>query len=90
MTFAARFRFFKGALARDENERWIVAVAFDAIQKKFRDLDRIEAAFRDETPDLGAGLVFQIVDHVAGSLRCGKPTARARSAKLRCNPVVLY
>ena len=78
MTFAARFRFFKRALARDQNERWIVVVAFDAIQKEFRDLDRIELAFGDETPDLGGGLVFQIVDHVAGSLRCREPTARAR------------
>ena len=66
------------------------AIALDAIQKEFRDLDRIEPAFRDETPDFRGGLLFQIVDHVARGLRSGEPTARARSAKLRRNPVVLY
>src|ERR1700722_1943805 len=69
MTFAARLLFPTSALARDENERWIVAGALDAIQKEFRNPDRIEPALRDETPDLGGGLVFQIVDHVARGLR---------------------
>ena len=69
MTFAARFRFLKRALARDENERWIVAVTFDATQKEFRNLDRIEPAFRDATPDFRSGLLFQVVDHVARGLR---------------------
>ena len=82
MTFAARFRFLKRALARDEDERWIVAVALDAIQKEFRNLDRIEAAFCDATPDFRGGLLFQIVDHVARGLRSGEPTARARFGKL--------
>ena len=81
MTFAARRRFLESALARDENERGILAIAFDAIQKKFRDLDRIEPAFRDETPDFCGGLLFQIVDHVARGLRSGEPTAIVRLGK---------
>ena len=81
VTLAARRRFVEGPLARDENERWIVAVALDAIQKEFRDLDRIEAALRDETPDFRGGLLFQIVDHVARGLRSGEPTAIARLGK---------
>ena len=34
-------------------------------KKEFRNLDRIEAPFREETPDCRGGLLFQIVDHAA-------------------------
>ncbi len=43
----------------------LLAVALDAVQKEFRNLDRIEAPFREETPDCRGGLLFQIVDHAA-------------------------
>ena len=81
MTLAARRRFLESPLARDENERRILAIALDAIQKEFRNLDRIEAASRDETPDFRSGLLFQIVDHVARGLRSGEPTAIVRLGK---------
>ena len=68
VTRAARRRFFKRALARDDNERRIVAVARDAVQEKLRDVDRVEAAFRDMPPDFSRGTLFQVVDHMAPSL----------------------
>src|SRR6478609_8544898 len=75
MTRAARRRLPQGALARDENERGIVTVALDAVEEEFRGFDRIEPAFRDEAPNLGGGLLFQIVDHVAGASVRAEPTA---------------
>ena len=81
MTFAARRRFLQRPLARDENERRILAIALDAIQKEFRNLDRIEPAFRDAAPDFCRGLLFQIVDHVASGLRSGEPIAIVRRGK---------
>ena len=81
MTLPARPRFGESPLARDENERRILAIALDAIKKEFRHLDRIEASSRDETPDFRAGLLFQVFDHVAMDLRPGEPTARVRLGK---------
>jgi hypothetical protein len=55
VTLAARLRLLQGSLARDENERRIVAIALDAAQKEFRNLDRVEPASRDEAPDFRGG-----------------------------------
>ena len=55
MTLAARLRFRESPLARDENERRILAVPLDATQKELRNLDRVEATSRDETPDFRGG-----------------------------------
>ena len=82
MTFAARFRFLKRALAGDEDERWIVAVALDAIQTEFRDFNRIEAAFCDATPDPRSDCFSKLSVMLREASVPGEPTARARSAKL--------
>ncbi len=70
LALPARFRFLQRPLAGDQNERWIVAVALDAIEEEFRSLDRVEDAFRDEPPNFSSGTLFQVVDHVAPGLPC--------------------
>src|SRR6185437_2567349 len=73
--------FLKRPLAGHDNERRILAVALDAVEKELRDLDRIEGAPRDETADFGGGLFVQVVDHVAWRLLEAEPIAIARSGK---------
>ena len=69
VTLPACRRFRESPLAGDENERWISAIALDAIEEEFRNLDRVEPAFGDEPSDRRGGALFQVVDHVAISLR---------------------
>ena len=81
MALAASLRLLQSPLARDENERRILAIALDAIEEEFRHLDRIDAARSDEASDFCAGLLFQVFNHVAISLPQREPIAIVRPGK---------
>ena len=69
MTLAACRRFLERPLAGDENERWILAVALDAIEEEFRGLDRVEVACSDQPSDRRGGALFKVLEHTAMNLR---------------------
>ena len=69
VTLPACRRFLERPLAGDKNERRVCAIALDAVEEEFGDLDRVEGAFGDQPSDRRGGALFKVLDHVAVSLR---------------------